>query len=203
MRSPKKLNIKKSLADATKPAELKSDLTGMLGAAIAWILPASIAGLSGWAGLGVSFVTTWFAGVALNNKAMRSTAWGLLATQLVYTKGAGVLNSMGIPIWRMQDKALPTGTVNTNTIAASGNGVAGIDPRMLNPGYGYKTLNQSGRRVMAQNATEASNNNNMLPPAASNKRVVERKVDTSISRNSSGSVAGIATRLQSNDKERD
>ena len=108
----KKLSIKANFKKATKKDEVKSDAWSLLAAPL-WILPSSLLKLSGWSGLGVSFLSTWLTGAIFDIQGLRRGAFALAATHVVYAKGTTFMaNTLKIPMWDMYGtKAVTTTTV--------------------------------------------------------------------------------------------
>jgi len=93
-----------SLGTKIKNALAKSELKEAAWALLAiptWFIPASLFKLTGWPGLFVSFATTWFAGVLLDKKALRTAAFAIAPVHLTYVYGTGELTKLGMPPWRM------------------------------------------------------------------------------------------------------
>lgn len=93
---------------ATQKDELMENVVGTLIAAGTYVVLPSIAKLKGWTGFIVAFVGTWVAGVLTGNKTVRSAAWILGATHLVYAKAGGMFAKSGFGLWRMSGATIGT-----------------------------------------------------------------------------------------------
>jgi len=94
------LRVKENLKHSMKPQELKDDASAAL-AVIPWLLIPTFFGITGWAGLGVAFASTWGLGAIFNVPGMRRGAVALGAVQLAYAYASGsVQDLLGKPLWR-------------------------------------------------------------------------------------------------------
>lgn len=122
------LRVKSNLKRATSKAEIKQDMSAVL-SVVPWILPSTLLGLNGWAGLGVSFASTWGLGAILNIPSMRRSAWSLAAAQIAYAMGSGAIQDVtGKPVWRFSEEPVALPPVVDPT--ASGPGVNGLAAAM-------------------------------------------------------------------------
>ena len=121
------LRVKSNLKRATSKAEIKQDMSAVF-SVIPWILPSTLLGLNGWAGLGVSFASTWGLGAVLNIPSMRRSAWSLAAAQVAYALGSGAIQDVtGRPVWRFSEPetALPPAPVTPSEQGPNVNGLMG------------------------------------------------------------------------------
>ena len=98
-------NLKKSI----QPKAVLKNAIG-IGAAVPYIIVATVFGLSGWLGFGVSFATTWLIGALFDIEELKVGAFAIGGAHLAYTIfGEAIEKATGSPVWRMQTGVGVTG----------------------------------------------------------------------------------------------